>query len=138
MWKARSGGQKFAVGGGGEQLFPSLVAEPLDRMHDLNAGVADQHIDATKCRDYRGDAVVDCLLAADVHRDSERLAACGPDLARRRVGGALVEICDRDLGPFPRVRERDLLADAARCAGDDRRLVLELHGYSPDRAPGAM
>ena len=73
-------------------------------MHDLNAGVADQHIDATKRCDHRGDPIVDCLLAGDVHRDSERLAACCPDLARRRVGGALVEIGDRDLGPFTRVR----------------------------------
>ena len=65
-----------------------------------------------------GHAGVDLCLARHVHRNADRIVAA--ELRGRRVGAGLIEIGDHDLGAFALKCARDLLADAARGAGDDR------------------
>ena len=78
--QASLGGEEGAVQVNGEHLLPLSEGEVLDRMHDLDAGVADQDVDATEFGDHRGDTVVDRSLVADIHRHAHRLATACRDL----------------------------------------------------------
>ena len=101
--------------------------EFLDRMHDLDAGVADQHVDAVPCAYHGDDGRVDLLLVGDVHRDRQRLAAFGGDLVRDRLSRRLVQIGDRDARALGGEAQRDFSTDAARGAGDNADLVTQRH-----------
>ena len=121
------GGEECAVEMDREHLLPLGIAEFLQRMHDLDAGVRDQNIDAAERRDRRCDAIVDRLLIGDVHRHTDRLAARRANLSGTRIGGHFVEVGDRHLRAFARERHRDFPADAACRTGDDCAFVFEFH-----------
>ena len=80
----RPGGQERAVEMDRQHLLPVGEAELLDRMDDLDAGVADQDVDAAECRNGFRDAGVDRRLVRDVHCDADG-ASVAADLACRRV-----------------------------------------------------
>ena len=96
-------------------------------MHDLDAGIANQDVDASEARDDGGDALGDRFLVGDVHGDTDCLAATHPDFVGGRLGRGFVEVGDCHLRAFARVNQRDVLADAAGGTGDDGGFVLELH-----------
>ena len=124
---ARARGQERAVDVDREHLLPLGVAELLDRMHDLDTGVADQDIDASESCDDSGDTVVDRSLVGDVHGNTDGLASARPHLVCGRLSGVLVEVGDRQLRALTHIHPRDVFADAARGAGDDCGFALELH-----------
>ena len=67
-----------------------------------------------------------CVLVGHVHGDADG-APLAAELGRGGVGAFLVEVGDGDLGALAHEDAGDLLADAARGAGDDGDLVLETH-----------
>jgi hypothetical protein len=99
---------------------------------------ADQDVEAAEGRDRLRRAGLDLIFVADVHRDAERSLPRRIDLARGRLGCVQVEIGDRDFCAFAREEERDLLADAARGAGDDCDLILQAHGPCPSGFEGVF
>jgi hypothetical protein len=101
-----------------EHLLPFREIEIFKRRYNLDARIAHEHVDAAEGRDRLGHAGVDLCLARYVHRDADRIVAA--ELCRRRVGAGLIQIGDHDLGAFALKGARDLLADAARGAGDER------------------
>jgi len=124
------GGEKRAVQMDREHLLPLGEGELLDRMHDLDAGIADEDVDAAERGDRRRNARVDRLFAAHVHGYTDGLAARRANLRCRGFRRRLVEVGDGHLGALAGERHRNLLADAAGPAGDDCRFVLELHVVS--------
>ena len=109
-------------------LLPFVVGEFLQRVDDLNAGVADQDVDAAVRRDGCRDTRIDVLLVRHIHRDTARFATRRFDFGGRAVCGVEVQIGNDDLRTFARVPLRDGFADAARGTGDDRNFSIELHG----------
>ena len=73
--QAGARGEKCAVEMDREHLLPFGVGELLERMHDLDAGIAHQDVDAAERRDHRRHAGVDGFFVRHVHRDADRLAA---------------------------------------------------------------
>ena len=114
-----------------EQLLPFGEFEIDDRRDDLDAGIADQHVDAAERLDDLGGAGVHLLFVGDVHGDADRALAARVDLLRGGIGRLLVEVGDDDLGAFAREHDGDFLADAARGTGDDGNLVLQTHRSCP-------
>jgi hypothetical protein len=57
----------------GQHLFPLFERIIDDGADDLDAGVADQHVDAAEVRGRIGHALVDLLFAGDVHGDGKCL-----------------------------------------------------------------
>jgi hypothetical protein len=98
------------------------------RVDDLNAGIADQHVDAAKRRDRGSHAVVDRLFIGHVHGNTDGNATAGIDLVSRGVGRVLAEIGSGDPGTLAREDDCDFPANTAGCASDDGGLVLEFHG----------
>ena len=82
--QAGPGGQKGAIEVDGEHLFPFGIAEFVDRVHDLDAGIADQDVDAPQLRHAAGHAGDRPRLVRHIHRNAERLAAGRADF----FGGA--------------------------------------------------
>ena len=93
----------------------------------LEGGIVDQHVEPAPA----GHHLVDCLLAEfhvlDVARHGDAALAFGFDAALGfgRVF-MLVEVKNRDVGPFARKQHRHRAADAGVAAGDDRHLALQL------------
>ena len=94
-----------------------------DRCHDLDAGVADEDVKASKCRDDLGRSTVHLLLICDVHRDADNLLASGIDLARSGIGCFLIKICDSDLCAFAQEDDGNFLSDAAGRTRNDCNFV---------------
>ena len=109
----------------GEHFFPVGEAELLNRMNDLDAGIADQDVDVAKCLDACLHGCVDLHLIGNIHRYADRLATCIFDLCGGLFGCLLVQIGDHDLCTFTRELQRDFLADAAGGAGDECNLAFE-------------
>ena len=72
--QAGPGRQERAVEMDRQHLLPLGIAEFLERMDDLNPGIADEHVDATECRNGLRDTLVHLRLVGDVHRDAEYAA----------------------------------------------------------------
>ena len=85
MRQAGFGRQEGAVEVNGEHPFPFAKGEVLDRVHDLNAGVADQHVDGAELRDGGINAAVDGLLVGHVHGEANRFGSGVADLLGRRL-----------------------------------------------------
>jgi hypothetical protein len=118
--QAGPGGQERAVEVDRQQLLPVGIGEIDQRADDLDAGVGDEDVDAAVALRRRGDAGLDLVLAGDVHRDRQRLAAGGLDLlgdGGRRLEIEVGDHRDRALGGEP---PGDSPAETARRAGDDR------------------
>src|SRR6185436_9159113 len=112
------GGEECAVEVDREQFLPLGEGELVQRMDDLDSGVAHQYVDAAERRHHGRYAGVDGLFIGDVHRHADRVAACGLDFGGGGIRGLLVQVGDGDLGARTRIGERDLPADAAGGAGD--------------------
>jgi hypothetical protein len=81
--QAGLGGEEGAVQVDGEHLLPLGELELLDRVHDLDAGIADQDVDAAEGRGASSTAGIHLVFVRHVHRDADRLAR-PPSSARWR------------------------------------------------------
>ena len=111
-----------------QEQLPVLELQVGDRVDMLDAGVADQHVDAAQFGHGLGDPGLDRGLVGHVHGDRDRPVAGRLELVGGRLGALQVEVGDADLGALAGVLEGDLLADAAGRTGDDGDFVLEAHG----------
>src|SRR5262249_16500308 len=112
----------------GQHLLPVREWKAFDRMHDLDAGIADENINTPVRGDDFFHALLNLSLVGYIHSDRDPLALGLGDFLSDRPGRSLVPIGDCDLGAFPREGKRDLLPDAARGTGDNGDLVLQAHG----------
>jgi hypothetical protein len=115
----------------GQHLLPVREAELLERMDDLDAGVADQDVDAAEGSHRRLHRGVHLVFVGHVGADADRLAAGRLQFGGGGFGRFLVEVGDHDLRAFAGVDDRDLLADAAGRASDEGNLVFQLHESLP-------
>jgi hypothetical protein len=119
MAEAGLRGQECAVQVDCEHLLPLTERKLVDRLHYLDAGIADEDINTAEARGGSGDAGFDRRLVAHVHGDAQRDATCSADLIRGRLRRRQLQISDYHLCAFESEAFGDLLADAARGAGDD-------------------
>ena len=101
-----------------EQLLPFCELELDERGDDLDAGVADQDVEAPEGFDHPCHPGFDLLLVAHIHRNPERALKRRIDLGRRFLRRLPIEIRDHHLCALAGEGERNLLADAARGARD--------------------
>ena len=120
-----TGRQEGPIQVDGEQLLPFCELELDERGDDLDAGVADQDVEAPEGFDHPCHPGFDLLLVAHIHRDPERALHERIDLGRRFLRRLLIEIGDHHLCALAGEGERNLLADAARGARDHGDLVHE-------------
>ena len=73
------------------------------------------------------------LMSADLATSATtaRLCAERGGVLGGGLGGGRVDVVDHDMGALAGIGERDVAADAAAAAGDDRHFVLQSHGNSP-------
>ena len=69
--QAGPGRQKGAVEMDRQQPLPVGKRELDDRLDDLDAGIADQHVDPAVFRHRVGDALLDRRLVGDIHADGK-------------------------------------------------------------------
>ena len=109
-----------------EDGVPLLVAHLLDDRVPGVAGVVHDDVAVAEGIDRRLDDAVAEVGLGDVAVAGHRLAAhlldLGDGLLRRR----LVDVVDHHLGAVAHQAQRDLPADAATRAGDDRHLAIHL------------
>src|SRR5262249_55906108 len=96
-----------------------------------DAGVVDQEIEATLLLEQRLGELFDLCRVADVARHLRALAPRGGDRLQRRGAAAGARRRADDVGARARAGLRDRAADAARAAGDECDLTLQVHGCSP-------
>src|SRR3954452_997576 len=125
--QGRAGGQEGTVEMDGKHLLPAAEVELVDRLDDLNAGIAHQHIDPTKCIGDLGEPGIDLPLVGDVHGNAHGLTPGGLELRRSGVRTLLVEVGDDHLGSLAGVNQGDLLADAAGGTRNQSDLTLQAH-----------
>src|SRR5262249_56683071 len=123
-----SRGEEGAVEMDGQHLLPVGERKALDRVHDLDTGVADENIHAPVGGDDFLHASFHLGLVGYVHAHGHRLTTCLGDFLRDRSSCHLVQVGNCDLAAFAREGERDLFPDAACGAGDNRNLVFDAHG----------
>ena len=121
--RQRLGRQKGAVEMDRQQPLPVGEREIDDRLDDLNAGIADQHIDPAVFRHRVGDAFLDRRLVGHVHARPQRHPGRFA-LISRAVASAASRLRSAITGAaaLGGKAQRDLLADAAGGTGDDRDL----------------
>src|SRR6476469_10425001 len=110
----------------GEHLLPLGEGKVLDRMHDLDARIGDENVDPAKGLDRLLDPSVDLVLLGDVHADAHRGFLIVQHLRglRRDIG---FEVGDRDAAAGLDETLADAVTDAARGAGNESNLAVELH-----------
>jgi hypothetical protein len=108
-----------------EQPLPVGERKIHDRVDDLNAGVADQHVDPAIFCHGVGDALLHRSLVGHVHTDREGIAAVASDILGSGAGGVEIEIGNHGDATFGRKMQRDVLADATGGTGDERNLSVE-------------
>ena len=81
----RARGEERAVEMDCQHLLPFREFEFVDRRHDLDAGIADEDVDAAERGDRLRHAGFDFGFTRDIHRHAERLAADFRDLRRGSV-----------------------------------------------------
>jgi hypothetical protein len=124
----RAGGEEGAVHVDGHQALPVFVLEVDQRADDLDAGIADQHVEPAPSGHGGGHAGIDLRFVGDVHHHGHGGAASGVDFGRCGQAGVEREVGDADLGAFAGKLQRDFFANAAGGAGDQGDFVFELHG----------
>ena len=122
-----AGAQKSAVEVYRQQLLPVSEAELRQRRDDLDAGVADQHVQPAEFGDGAGNRSVDAGLVGHVDRHGECADALRAQRGSYGLGAAQVQVGDRDGRPGPSIDLCDALADAAGRAGHECHLVVESH-----------
>src|SRR5215469_13598322 len=111
----------------GQESFPVLERQLIERSDDLNSRAADQHVDPSKSLDYGCDAGVDLRLTRDVHADAHGTPTVAVELARHGMRRRDIEVGDHYRSTRTRKGAGNLLADSARGPGDHGDLVVELH-----------
>src|SRR5205823_12291060 len=94
----------------------------VDRRVERIAGVVDDDVDLAEGVDRLGDELVGRARLGQVAGEHRRLTV---DLGARLLGDVSVEVVDEDLRAVLHEQLRRRPADAARRAGDDRRLAVE-------------
>ena len=95
-------------------------------MHDLDAGVGDENVDATERGNGLLDARVHLRLVGDVHGHRDRGLVVA-QLARGFAGSVDVEVGDGDPAAGLHVALGDGMADAAGGAGNEGHFSVEPH-----------
>src|SRR5215475_6464022 len=110
----------------GEHLLPLGEGKVLDRMHDLDAGIGDEDVDPVKGFDRLLNPGVDLILLGGVHADADRSFFVAKLLRglRREIG---FQVGDRDAAAGLDKTLGDAMTDAARGAGNESNLAVELH-----------
>ena len=125
MLDAGLGGQEGAVDMDGQDLLPVGKGKVLDRMHDLDAGIGDENVDRAEGLTALLDAGVHLLFVGDVHGDGDgRLAVA--ELAWPPPSRLEVEIGDHHAAARLDIALGNVVADAARSAGDEGNFAVEL------------
>ena len=99
----RAGGEERAVEMDGEQLLPFGERELVERRHDLDAGIADQDVDAAE--GLRSPSPMPASTCASLVTSIATPIACDAGLVDLGGGGIrrlLVEVGDRRLRAFAR------------------------------------
>ena len=109
-----------------EDGVPLLVAHLLDDRVPGVAGVVHHDMAVAEGVDRGLDDAVAEVGLGDVAVAGHRLAAHLLDLGDGLLGRRLVDVVDHHLGAVAHQAQRDLLADAASRAGDDRHLAVHL------------
>src|SRR5207244_1584821 len=121
-----------AHGGDRDAVRPELVAERLGEAEDGELGRAvGGELGGGEEAGGRGD-VYHVTAAAASHHGRE-----GGDRGRGRPEPRLVQVADGEVGAGGREGERGRAPDAARRAGDERRLPVEPHGTPPRKSSTA-
>lgn len=110
-----------------QHLLPVGEGEVDDGRDDLDARIRHEYVDATEFGGDRLDAGVDLRLVGDVHRHAHRTITARIELTRGGLRRLDVEVGDCNLGAGCEEDLGDVLADAARRAGNDGNLVVEVH-----------
>src|SRR5205807_1879053 len=105
-----------------EHRLEVLVGHLVDRRVERIAGVVDDDVDLAEGVDRLGHELVGRARLGQVAGEHRRLTA---DLGARLLGDVSVEVVDEDLRAVLHEQLRRRPADAARRAGDDRRLAVE-------------
>ena len=105
-----------------EHRLELLVAHLVDRPIPGVAGVVDHDVDLPERVDRLLDELVGNATLRQVARERDRLTA---DLVRRLLGDVAVEVVDQDLRALLGEQLGRGATDAARRAGDDRRLAVK-------------
>jgi hypothetical protein len=98
-----------------------------------HACVVQQNVDLTELLDCCPNHAIDLLQIADIGLHCQRFALCGHDGFGGCFGALTVNIGNHDVRTGFRQGKRGGLADALRRAGDQRDLVVQIHG-TPSRA----
>ena len=115
----------------GHQPLPVLELEIDDRADDLDAGIADHHIQTAISRHGLRHAGIDLRLIGDIHRDRHGGAAGCGDLFGGDLAGIQRQVGDAHFGALAGKLDGDGLADTARGTGDHGDFVFQLHGIAP-------
>ena len=92
-----------------QKLLPVGEGEVDQRLHDLDAGVADQDVDLAVLRHGVGDALLDLGLVGDVHGDREGVAALGA-LISSAVASAASRLRSAITGIAPSAAKRSAIS----------------------------
>ena len=130
--QAGAGGEEGAVDVDRHQLFPVGVAEFVDGIDDLDAGVGDQHIDRTQFLDHVVHALIDLGFAGHIHANPHGASALGDDLLGRGLGRVQVDIGNGHCSAVLGIDFGNALAQAAGGSGDDGDFPIQFHGNPPD------
>ena len=127
MRQAGAGGEEGTVEMDRQHPAPVRQAEILQRVDDLDPGIADQDVHPAPGLDHRRDAVVDLGLVGHIHLHRHGRGTGPAQRLHAGAGRRQGQIGDGDLGALAGKGGGDLLADAAGSTRDDGDLVLELH-----------
>src|SRR6516162_5546910 len=115
-----------------EHLLPFVERKLLDRLDDLNAGIANQNVHPAVAFDGSSNAGLDGRLVAHVHRDAHGDAPRAIDFIRGRLRRRQLQVGDDDFCALASETLGNFLANAARGAGYDGDFSLELsHESNP-------
>mmetsp|Transcript_49009 Transcript_49009/g.115128 ORF Transcript_49009/g.115128 Transcript_49009/m.115128 type:complete len:426 (+) Transcript_49009:554-1831(+) len=128
---AGAGGQESTVQVDGNHLAPVGVAEVLHRMHDLDAGVAHQDVDAAKVLGAGPHRRVDLGLVADIHPNAKGLTPGGSDFVGGLARSVDVQVGDDHIRALPDIQIGNFTPDATGGAGDECRLAIQQHIKTP-------
>ena len=105
----------------------SVSAAPTSRSAaQVDAGVADQNVDAPKSNDSRSHTGVHLRLVGDVHADADSAVHIA-EFGCRSSGARLIKISDGNFGAVDPEGARNFSTYAARRAGNDDNLAFEMH-----------
>jgi hypothetical protein len=100
--------------------------ELVQRMDDLDSGIADENVDFAEDRHGCRDTCLQGRLIAHIHLYCQRAMAGGNEFSGCRLRGRKDQIGDDHLRTLIDEAARNFLADTACCAGDDDDLIPQL------------